>query len=73
VIRFPYPVCENCGAAYGDFEAHQRFHDSIGALYQKAYGLTDEEYERNTGSSAAERDARIFAAVRKREGAARED
>ena len=66
-MSFPYPVCENCGAAYGNRQAHQRFHDSISALYQKAYGMTDEEYEQNTGCSAAERDERILAAMRTRD------
>ena len=59
----PFPTCENCGVPIRDHDKHQRFHDLIGALYQRAYGLSDEEYERNTGMSAAERDARIVAAA----------
>ena len=70
MFDFLYQTCEACGSLYIDREAHQNFHDSISALYQKAFGLSDEEYERNTGSSAAERDERILAAVRKRESAA---
>lgn len=66
MFGFPYPECENCGAVYANREAHQRFHDSIGAIYQKAFGMTDEEYERVTGQPAAERDDRILAAVRNR-------
>lgn len=63
-----YPACENCGALYADRETHQRFHDALTALYQKAFGLSDEEFEQNTGQPAAERDARLLAAAEKLRG-----
>ena len=53
------PTCRLCGAVIGDMDAHQVFHDSLGLLWQKAFGYDDETYERVTGQPAAERDARL--------------
>lgn len=57
------PVCENCGAYVGDRQAHERFHDSFAATFQQAYGLSDEEYDKISPQPAAERDARLKAAL----------
>jgi hypothetical protein len=57
------PCCDKCGAAIGDMAKHQQFHDSIGLVVQKALGLTDEEYQRMSGDSPAERDRRLAAAA----------
>jgi hypothetical protein len=65
MFGFPYPACESCGAFYADREAHQGFHDMLLLLYQRGFGLSDEEFERNTGQSAEERDTRILGRAEK--------
>jgi hypothetical protein len=68
VFADPFPTCENCGVPIRDRDKHQRFHDLIGSIYQQAFGLSAEDYERYTGTSAAERDARIRAASEAMQG-----
>jgi hypothetical protein len=64
-----YQECKACGALYIDGELHQRFHDSIGVTYQKAFGLTDEEYEQFTGTSVKDRNERLAATPNPRQPA----
>ena len=49
------PQCHLCGALIGDLEQHQRFHDAISLIWQEAFGLSDEEVQRMSGQSAADR------------------
>lgn len=58
-VTDPRPSCRLCGAVMGDMDAHQVFHDSLGLLWQQAFSVDDETYERATGQPATERDARL--------------
>jgi hypothetical protein len=38
------PACPSCGCLVADKDAHQLFHQAIEAIWQEAFGLTDEEF-----------------------------